>query len=136
MTECVNIKLPKPKICIADLNKRVQILKRAIVAPIGESVYMNTAPLESTFNFQVIATVWAAIKTIKGDAILDSVATNDLPTHWFFMRYRTNVTLDNWLLYQSEYYRVQQVMNLDEYNTILQIKTVKTGSTAKQAAQV
>jgi hypothetical protein len=52
------------------------------------------------------------------------------------MRYRTNVTLDNWLLYQSEYYRVQQVMNLDEYNTILQIKTVKTGSTAKQAAQV
>lgn len=136
MSICQTIHIPKTKICIADLDKRVQVLKRSIVAPLGQSVYVNVTSLEARHNFQTVSTVWAAIKNIKGDAILDSVSTNDIPTHWFYMRYREDIDKDNWLSFKNEYYRILEVVNFQEDNLFLQIKTIKTGSTAKGASQV
>ena len=136
MSRCNFIRFDTPKICIADLNKRVQLVKRAIVAPVGQSIYQNNTPLENTYDFELVATLWAAVKNIKGDAILDGVATNDIPTHWFYTRYRTDVTNDNWLILNGYYYRIMQVQNMMEDNTYLQIKCLKTGETTKGAAQI
>jgi SPP1 family predicted phage head-tail adaptor len=92
--------------------------------------------LASTYDFQPIATVWAAIKNIKGDAVLDGVAINEIPTHWFYIRYRDDVTNDNWFLFRNERYKIMQVQNLMEDNVYLQVKCLKTGEALKGASEI
>jgi hypothetical protein len=54
MSRCNFIKFDTPKICISDLNKRVELVKRAIVAPIGQDVYQNSTPWRPPMTFNLL----------------------------------------------------------------------------------
>lgn len=133
MSTCEYIRFNKPKICIGDLNKRIELLKKALVPSQSENVYGTD---NYDYDYQLDATVWAAIKNIKGDVILDSVSPDDLPTHWFYIRYLVNIDNDYRIRFRNEEYKILDVTNLLEDNVYLQIKTVKTGNISKVASQV
>lgn len=133
MSSCEILKFPIPRICTGDLRHRITVLKRFLIAPHNPSVQSG---VKATLGFQSVFTVWAAVKMIKGSPILDGVATDSLPTHYFYTRYLDGITNDNWIQLKNDYYRILKVNNLDEDNVYLQIQTVKTGDVAKSSAQI
>lgn len=129
MTVCNKISIPKPKICAGDLNRRITLYKKPIRAP-------GRNKTNVTFEETVIATVWAAIETVKGNYLVDGVSRDDIATDLTYIRYRDDVDADDYFLFKNYRYEIKRVENLNKYDEYLMLVCLNTGAETKQGSQV
>lgn len=129
MTTCKKISIPKPKICSGDLNKRITIYQRPIGVPNYGSVIVQ-------YQFVVLAEIWAAIETMQGDFFGDMVSRDNQPTDRFYIRYRDDITADNWIGFNGFRFDILRVENINRYKEYLSLLCVDTGSELKEGSKV
>lgn len=134
MAKCKPITREIPTICIGDLNRKIIIKSRVLTPPSAGST-------DYTEVFATVATVWAMIKTsgLKGRAEFDGTQMSSQDkisnTHEMYIRYRSDVTQEHFIEYNSEYYDILEVFNMDEANTVTHLKCKLRGSTSNSINQ-
>jgi head-tail adaptor len=131
-TKCKYVQFTKSKLCLGDLKHKITLFKKAIVTPTYQSVNL----VDYSFDYEEMGSVWAAIVTIKGDAIADSVAKEDLPTHKFYIKYIGDLSTENWILFKDYRYEILRIINVNEDDVYLEIHALKTGLETQQASKV
>ncbi len=115
---CEKIDLKNKKICIGDLNKKIDI-ELMTITPLATADFTET--------FVDIATVWAGIQTIKGVEIFDGTNVLGVATHNFYIKYRAGIERDNFIDYNSKRYRVLDIENQNENNEFLILRCEERG---------
>lgn len=112
MARCKIISPPKRKLCIGDLRDQVGLFVRSLEQP----------NFGKQFNQQVytlIDTVAAAPQTTNGIDIFDGVnkaGSDGKPTTatiFFFIRFRSDITAENFLRYDGVNYGILRAENID-----------------------
>ena len=104
--------------CIGNLDKRLTLLTRS----------MDSTGLDLDENFTDIITVWGNITTAGNSSdFFDGVNLVKSYTHLIKIRYRSNLTSENWIRHNSELYRIIDIKNDDEDSNFLIIKAMKKG---------
>jgi len=119
-------------ICSGDLKYRIAIQSKVLTPTNGASVDFTT-------TLATVATVWAKIDIDKGHAFFDAMTREQqdrTATHTFTIRYRTDVSVENYILYGSKYYEILSVQELDAENQFLIVKSKLIGSSAQAAAKL
>lgn len=96
-------------ICAGDMNKRIDIYDRNIVPPQDGSVDYGE-------KFDGKRTVWAMIETVDGDQMFDGTNMITTKTHKFYIRWKSNLSIQNWVDYQGQRYQIQLIENQNERN--------------------
>lgn len=123
MADCV-AKVQKSKtVCIGSLNKKIIVQTRSIAPPMGGSV-------DYTLDFIDYKTVWALVETKQGSTTFDETNTEKVWSHDFYIRYIPNVTFENWVTYNSKYYDIISVENLNMDDRFYRLKCNIRGITA------
>lgn len=118
--QCEKIVIKKRGICIGDLNKKIILHTRDIDSP--------DTPLDFDYD-QVLTTkeiIWAAIQTVSGQlgsgiAIFDGSELIGNASHLVYIRYNKNITSENFMEFESNYYRILRIENMDQNNTIMKM---------------
>jgi len=87
----------KNAICIGDLKHYITIQKRALKSPLD----VDFEELLTT-----VASVWAGVKVVGTPSIFDKTNIEEGITHKFYIRYRTDVDINNWILYDNIRYKI------------------------------
>ena len=130
MATCKKIKRLEERVCIGSLNRKIIIYVRSITAPLADSVDYGE-------NLSQPLTVWAMIETVNGVTTFDSSNIERIVTHNIYIRYRANITFENWLEVPrinepvSQYYDIIRVENLDENYRFYKLICNLRGDTAK-----
>jgi SPP1 family predicted phage head-tail adaptor len=61
-----------------------------------------------------VATVWADVSPVSGRTEMDSKSLGERITHRVTMRYRADVTSENWILYRGLRFRVRNIQDFEE----------------------
>lgn len=94
-------------ICAGDLNKRITVEVRTIKPPIdGGTDYME--------EFTEQKKMWAKMETVKGAQIFDGTNIVGQISHKFTIRWRKNITIQNWVEYQGQRYKIMDIENQNE----------------------
>lgn len=117
MTQCVQVKLKHRKICIGDLNKKIQLYTRSITAPRDITADDDQVDYGETFSNAV--TVWAGIETKSGREIFDGSNLIGVATHFFYIRFRQGLTSESWIKFNGEYYDILRIENWEERNEFM-----------------
>lgn len=120
------IKQKADKVCIGSLNSRIIIYDRDITAS-------STSSVSYTETLSGAVTVWAMVRTITGKDIFDGVNVIGTATHEFYIRYRDGITAAKWVEYNSKYYDILSVENLNEENGFLKLNCNIRGEKNKTA---
>ncbi|MBK2125727.1 phage head closure protein [Fangia hongkongensis] len=131
MSSCKKIIIQKRKVCIGDLNKYIGLYTRSLTSPLNPSY----SSVDYDLNFTLIRNVWAAIENVKGIMSLDGVTDEEIPTHNIYIRYRNDITSENWIIFNNKNYKIIRVENLEENNIFLCLVCIETGSTSKGASK-
>jgi len=127
MAKCKTIEKDVISVCIGDLNKKV-VIKSRVLTP------SSTGSVDYTEVFTTVATVWALVKTsVKGNEVFDGthlMVDKDIFTHEVYIRYRSGITQENWIEYNSEHYNILDITNINEDNTFLKIRCIVRGPKA------
>lgn len=126
MPKCISIKKPDRKICAGDLRDKIVIQVRTITPP-------ATSGVDFTEAFSSDATVWSMVETKMGVEIFNGTSLKGVATHYFYIRYRADLTAESWLKFNSKYYDILDVQNLDERNEFLLLRCSLRGTTANLA---
>lgn len=92
---------------LGDLKHRITIYARNIKAPIDASQNYG-------LSFQQMITVWASIKTLKGDTIFDNVNLDKAISHIMVVRYLPFLTQEHWITYNQKYYDIVRLQDINE----------------------
>jgi len=88
MAICENIKITKSRICTGDMDQKITLQNRTIVAP-------DFGELNPTTTYTTILEPYAAVATISlmGGAVrrFDGVNINDTPTHQIYIFYDATI---------------------------------------------
>lgn len=119
------IDFPKKIICAGDLNRKITIETREITSPTS---------VDYTQTFTTKSNVWSAIKTKSpGVEIFDGVNVKGTATHFFYIRYISNVTFEDMVEHNNKYYRILQVENLNEDNLFQVLICCERGDNTQEA---
>ena len=66
-----------------------------------------------------VATVWADVSPVSGRTSIDSKSIGEEITHRVTMRYRSDVTSENWILYRARRFRIRKVTDFEERRRFL-----------------
>lgn len=121
MTICVKLQSQQIQICTGDLNRKITVNVRSLTSPTGTGVDFNE-------NMTVLKTVWAMIKTVGGAQVFDGTNITKTVTHNFYIRYMANVTFENWILYNNQYYDLLGVQNINEQNQYMLLQANLRGT--------
>jgi len=135
MSTCNKIKFNYDKVCIGDLRHKIQLYARDIVAPNNSiGAVIST---EFTENFTLIGNVWSAIKINQGKDIFDEVSLDKTTiTHYFYIRYKENITQENWVTYKNNRYDIKKVSNMNARDTFLKLDCVISGNVDKAGSEL
>lgn len=125
---CKQIPFNKPKVCIGDRRMAVILYDRTISRDI------NAIDIKETLTNPV--TYYAAVKTVKGVAVFDSMNIERDVTHAFYIPYASGITQEKILEYAGNYYDILRVINIDEENRFLELQSMLSGATSREAAKV
>lgn len=134
MTKCKNISPPKRKVCVGSLRSMVGLYIRNIKSPAFNSQ-------DNQQEYTLVETLPAAVQTINGIDIFDDVeksGSDGIPavaTILFFVRYRTDVTAENFLQYDGVNYQILRVEPLDLRREYLKIFAASRGDLTLEAAK-
>lgn len=129
MATCETIGRKKVSVCTGDLRWRVDIVTRGLAPPSGNSV-------DFIEGFIPVATVWAMVQPVKPFSTLNSVSVEKEPTHMFIIRYRNDVTSENFIVHDNKYYDIVRMDDLDSTKSYLRLYALETGSTTKEASKI
>jgi SPP1 family predicted phage head-tail adaptor len=117
--EIVNIK--RRRVCFGDLNRQIILNIRSIDAP--------ETPNDFDYGqvFTVPTTVWAAIQTTNGKELFDGVNLIGTVTHIFYIKYVAGLTSESFVEYDSRYFRMLRLENLDENNEYMALLCTERG---------
>ena len=125
---CRKIRIPNRKICPGDMNARITIQSRAITAP-------SASGSDLIETFATTNTVWAAIKTVQGVEIFDGSNVVAIATHYFYIRYISGLTAESWIQYNSKYYDIIDIQNLEERDEFMLLRCSERGTTSNLSNQ-
>lgn len=122
MAICKKIRRTNEVICSGSLNRLITIQVRDLKAPIGDSVDYGE-------EFTTLKNVWAMIETVANETFFDNTNTERIITHNFYIRYISDVeiTSENWIKYNSQYYDIVDVKNIDYNDRFMQLRANKRG---------
>lgn len=121
MAKCKKIDREIINICLADLNRKI-IVKSRVLTPSG------VGSVDYSETFATVTTLWALVKTLdmRGREEFDGTQLRSearfSATHDMYVRYTANVTQENFIEYNNEYYDILEVTNLNEDSTFLHLK--------------
>lgn len=109
-----------PRHCIkvnaSSMDKRVSIVA-VTPASDGQGGFTDT--------LTTVATVWAEITPVKGMERYQAMHLESPITHNVKMRYRTGITTAHKLVFATRTFEIIEVINVNEANTLLNIKAVE-----------
>lgn len=114
MSTCKKIRYETRKYCIGDLKELITIYNRSIQAP-------SLGSVDFTENFEKNVTVFATIKTIRGETVFDQSNIERVVTHHIGIRYIDGLTQESWVDIGSKRLDIINVENLDERNEWLRL---------------
>ena len=100
--------MPKRSLCSGDLDRKIIIKSRAMVAP-GPTIDLS-------MEFTNDKYVWAAVKTSKGKELFYATNMQDAVTHIFYIRYLSTLETQHWIEYRGANYDILEIENMDERN--------------------
>lgn len=134
MARCKNISPAKRKLCAGSLRSQVGLYTRALTSPAFDSQ-------DNQQKYALVATLPAAVQTTNGIDIFDGVdksGADGVPTTatvLFFVRYRADVTAENFLQYDGVNYQILRVENIDLRREWLKIFAAPRGDLTLEAAK-
>jgi len=131
MVNCVNIERTKTQICSGSLNRKIGIYTREISAPTNP----GGDDIDFGEEFLLLYEVWSMIQTPKGKTIFDDVGIERVIDTVFYIRYKSDLTSENWVEYSDNRYDIMNIINLEDNNLFLQLNCQTTGSTDKEASK-
>lgn len=130
MSDCVRLRSKTTSICAGSLNKAVSLKVRSITPAPGGSV-------DYTETMVTLADTYAMIETPNAHKIFDGVSPVGSPiSHVFYIRYRSDVTNETFILFDSVYYDILQITNLNAENRYLKLDTTRSGPSSSNASVV
>ncbi|GAH16987.1 unnamed protein product [marine sediment metagenome] len=121
---CKRITKKASKVCIGDLNKKILLYDRNIKASSTDTKFDE--------DLDNVISVWSMIKTNSGKDIFDGTEIIGSATHEFYIRYRTDLTNESWLEYNSNYYNILSFENLNEESDFLKLNCAIRGDKTKK----
>jgi SPP1 family predicted phage head-tail adaptor len=91
------------KIDIGQLNKRIIMNLKTIQAPISGVDFSEKLSNEKG--------LWAMVKSINPKEIISGTNITGIATHLIGIRYRKDVTTQNWIKYNNQFYKI---LNTDD----------------------
>jgi len=149
MPICVNIRGKNRQVCIADLDRQIQLQNRAIQPPAGGSVdytLLFTAkdsalpPLDEfdssygsdfagvLFHPTDTGLVWAMIESVNGESIFDLTNVERTVTHKVYIRYEPTVTAETWFTIDGQRFDILTVEDLDFRHEFQLLRCTDRGS--------
>lgn len=126
MPTCVKIKRKHRKICIGELEDRIQIYDRSISPGTQDSPRFGE-------NFVQDSEVWAMLETKQGYSIFDSTGTERKIDHIFGINYDASITSEKWVRFESENYDILKVEDLDRRHEFLLLYCNLKGDSSRAA---
>lgn len=120
MAICTKIYRKIKRVCIGSLNRKIILYTRAIKAPTQGGVDFSE-------NFANPKKVWSMVETTDGTIFFDDTNIDVSITHNVYIRYRKNITQENWIILPSvndgddERLNILKVENFGENNTFLKL---------------
>jgi len=93
--------------CLGDMIHRIDIYDRTIKAPTDDTGNYS-------LSFKKKITVWGSIESVGGIVVFDSVNIERVVSHRLMIRYLPFLTQEHWIWYDSKYYDIVQIENLNE----------------------
>lgn len=133
MAVCQNITPKKKKICLSARRKKVSLFRRNILAPASSQSHSH--------KYEEFAKPFASIETKgKGVDIFDGIETSGadgipvVASHIVIIRYRSDLTTEDYLRFGENNYDILKVENIDERNRDLRLFCALKGDENKAAA--
>lgn len=118
------------KVCIGSLKYNILIQKRSITSP---------ANVDFGEEYTNVANVWAAVKSssqIGGNQFVFSKTNiQENITHLFTIRFRSDVDINNWILYREQRYNIVSIKELDFDQRFLQLNCNLKGDSSQESSK-
>lgn len=124
---CSKRRIVNKTYCVGDLRHIATIQNRVITA-VDDSVDYEMVFSGSIPDNEPDAQTWVGVKTVRGVTVFDQTNVERTISHEIVMRYRDDVTAQNWLLIDGYRYDIYQVENVNELNTWLVLQCNKRGT--------
>lgn len=127
MPYCKIKNFDKLKICTGDLRHKIKLQTKTLSGTHFDSI-------DFIDEFTDVADVWAAIENVSGEEIFSKINTDEAITHRFYIRYRNDITQENWILYKDERYKIVNITNIAERNKYLVLEANIKGDDVLKAS--
>lgn len=124
VVQCRPIKTKPFRVCSGDLKHRITLNTRAITTPTADSVDFGE-------QFTLEQNVYAMIETANGETVFDQTNIEKVITHKFYIRYISNLTFEDWIVFKGKYYDILTVENLNEENRFMLLNACLRGAVLK-----
>lgn len=124
---CGRRKIVNKTYCAGDLRTLATIQNRAI-STVDDSVDYEMVFSGAIPDSEVDPSVWVGIKTVRGITVFDQTNIERVVSHEIIMRYRDDVTAQNWLLIDGYRYDILQVENVNERSEWIVLQCNKRGT--------
>jgi len=118
------------QICIGNLSYRIELQKRDLTPP---------ADIDFKEQYTKIADVWAHVEIAKfvnsALRIFDKTNIDQNYSHSFFIRYRDDVDINNWILYDEQRYKIISVTTTDFDKNFLELRCNLRGSSTQESSK-
>lgn len=132
MAGCNKIHSSSRSVCIGNMDRLIALQSRTLTAPTGgDSDYEET--------MVTIASVYALVETPGSDTQFGTISipgSTNFFSHVFYIRYRTDVTNETFVLMNGVYYDILHITNLEETDRFLKLDCVRSGPSTAPASTV
>ncbi len=124
MPACVRIPRKKRHVCIGDMREKIDITIRSLQAPTDGSVDFSE-------SLTSVESVFAMVETTSGVEIFDGTNLKGVATHFFYIRFRAGIDINNWITFKAQHYTIIDVQNLEERDEFLLLRCALRGDETK-----
>lgn len=107
-------------VCAGDLSKRIYVEVRTIMPPVDGGV-------DYSEEFTERKQIWAMVETINGAQIFDGTNIIGQISHRFTVRWRKDLTIQSWVEYQGQKYKIINIENQNQRNRFLILSCIVRG---------
>lgn len=126
MPICKSIRAKRTEVCNGDMRWRIDIYNPVLTSP-----DITNDEVDYTITKEPEVTTWAAVATYPEVAVFDSMNTEVLISHDFYIRYRPGITAEKNIRYPAgtgDYYNIVKVENFENRNEFLRLRCNIKGS--------
>ncbi len=125
MAQCQRISIKKREPCIGDLRNRIILYDRDLGAN-------NTNDPDYDLTFTNAISVWAGVVTLAdGQDVFSGVNIVAIAKHKFIIRYRSGITSEKWIQFNSKNYDILSIEDPEERHEFLILYCNERGDSSK-----